>query len=135
MAETLLWRAYTEQRGLTYTYQSSYGASLIVLLSLGIVAATFKAVAVANRMRLGTKWVYPWSPGNLVVIIGILIHDLPFSFIIYFFYIKYYSVLSAFQLTLMVFQGKITNKEDLTDFPYSGQSNSGVEILETAARS
>ena len=36
---------------------------------------------------------------------GILIHDLPYALVIYFFYIKYWAVVSAYQLTLMVFQG------------------------------
>ena len=106
MAETLIWRSFTEQRGLTYSYQPAYGTSLLILISLGLLAATFKAITLAKKMTLGDEWSYPWSPGNIVVIFGILIHDLPFSFIIYFFYIKFYSVLSAFQLTLMVFQGK-----------------------------
>ena len=107
MAETLLWKSFTDQRGLTYSYQTHYGTSLMILIALGIVAASFKAFSVGKKLTLENQWFYPWSPGNIVVILGILIHDLPFMFIIYFFYIKYYAVLSAFQLTIMVFQGSI----------------------------
>ena len=114
MAESLLWRSFTEQRGLTYSYQPAYGTSLLILISLGLLAAAFKAATLAKKMTLGDEWSYPWSPGNIVVIFGILIHDLPFSFIIYFFYIKFYSVLSAFQLTLMVFQGKTCDRKTFT---------------------
>ena len=105
MAETLLWKSFTDQRGLTYSYQPNYGTSLLILIGLGIVAASFKALSIGKKLTLESQWFYPWSPGNIVVILGILIHDLPFTFIIYFFYIKYYAVLSAFQLTIMVFQG------------------------------
>ena len=30
MAETLLWKSFTDQRGLTYSYQGQYGASLLL---------------------------------------------------------------------------------------------------------
>jgi len=104
MAETLLWRSYCEQRGLTYHFEPSYGISLLIMAVFGVIAAGIKVQSYVHRLRLPDEWHFPWSPGNIAVIMGILIHDLPFALVIYFYYIKYWSVVSAFQLTLMVFQ-------------------------------
>lgn len=72
MAETLLWRSYCEQRGLTYHFEPSYGISLLIMAVFGVIAAGIKVQSYVHRLRLPDEWHFPWSPGNIAVIMAML---------------------------------------------------------------
>ena len=61
-----------------------------------------------RRLKTGLltnqNWPYKFQPGTVGFMIGILIHDIPVIFIVYFYYIKYLNVLASLQLPLMIFQ-------------------------------
>jgi len=104
IAETLIWRKYVEQYQIIYPSYKSLGAGFIIIVLFGFGCSLFKTTAFIYRIYKESKWSFPWSPGNLPTIIGIMTHDLPVTFLVYFYYTKYFSVLSSFQLTIMVFQ-------------------------------
>ena len=72
MAEMLLWKSYCEQRGLTYHFEASYGISLLIMAVFGVIAALIKVQSYVHRLRLPDEWHFPWSPGNIAVIMAML---------------------------------------------------------------
>ena len=72
MAEILIWQGYCQQFGLTYHFKRKYGISLLILALFGVVAALLKVWSYTRRLREPETWNFPWSPGNVVVVIGTL---------------------------------------------------------------
>ena len=77
MAETLLWKSYCEQSGLTYHFQASYGISLLIMAVFGVIAAIIKVQSYVHRLKLPDQWHFPWSPGNIAVIMAMFIQKTP----------------------------------------------------------
>ena len=88
-----------------YPSRDSFGIGFVFIAAFGFICSCGRSVAYLLRINRGNKeWTLPWSQGNIANIIGILFHDIPVPFAVYFYYTKYYSVLSSFKLTVMVFQ-------------------------------
>ena len=80
----------------------------MVFAIFGLISTIVKFIGFMRRLKAGLltnqNWPYKFQPGTVGFMIGILIHDIPVIFIVYFYYIKYLNILASLQLPLMIFQ-------------------------------
>ena len=133
ITETLIWKDYVEsvnlgmdftvvKHGLSllnwhfwgnlhfteYELYDEIGILYLVFAIFGLISTILKFIGFMRRLKArlltNQNWPYKFQPGTVGFMIGILIHDIPVIFIVYFYYIKYLNILASLQLPLMIFQ-------------------------------
>jgi len=108
ITETLIWKDYVESVNLEYELYDEIGILYLIFAILGLISTIVKFIGFIRRLKAGVltnqNWPYKFQPGTVGFMIGILIHDIPVIFIVYFYYIKYLNILASLQLPLMIFQ-------------------------------